>query len=252
MSIDIFIIVTLVVFAILGFKNGFVYSLFFVLGWFIAIVVAFFTRDKVKDFLMDGTPVYDWYHGHVYDICLKFVSQYTDKASGNLPGIFGDAIASAGEKVASEAAEQIASASFGVFSFVATVLVVKFILFLITLLLSRKYHGGVVGALDATFGVLIGVVQGLIVVFIVLIAILPVSLAVSADLFKTAAQALDDSFIAETLFLHNPLVGLIDGFVPGIFDTDYWADKARLELPDNIDIPENIDLPEGAEDVVIP
>jgi uncharacterized membrane protein required for colicin V production len=240
MPIDICIIATILIFAILGFRNGFVYTLFFVLGWFIAIVVAFFTRSQVRAFLTDSTPVYDWYHGHVFDVCLKFVTQYTDKLSGSLPGVFGEAVTTMGDKLAQDAADQIASASFGVFCFVATVLAVKFILFLITLLLSRKYHGGVVGALDAAGGALIGIVQGFIVVFVALIVLLPASLAINADLFKAAADALDSSFLAETLFLHNPLIGLIDGFAPGLFDPAYWIEKADITIPDGLILPEDL------------
>jgi uncharacterized membrane protein required for colicin V production len=238
MQLDIFILITIAVFTILGFKNGFVYTIFFVLGWLIAIVIAFFTRHKVQDFLMDSTPVYDWYHDHVYDICLNFVTQYTDKLSGDLPGIFGQAVTSMGGKIAQEAADQITSASFGVFSFIGTVLVIKLILSIITFALSRRYRGGFVGAADAIFGALLGIAQGFIIVFIILILILPVSLAINPDLFEAVARMLDVSFLAETLFLNNPLIALIDGFAPELFDPGEWLKKADIELPENMpDIP---------------
>jgi uncharacterized membrane protein required for colicin V production len=253
MQIDIAILVILAIFIILGFKNGFVHNVFFTLGWLIAFIVAFFTRDQVRGFLTDHTPVYDWYHGHIYDICLKLVSGYTDKftdaasgpgglgapgvettggalgsaveAIGGISGALGDAVGSIGSKIAQETAAQITSATFGVFTFIGTVLIVKFLLFLITLVLSRKYHGGFIGALDAVGGLLLGVAQGFVVVFIALILVLPVSLAISPDLFESASRALDTSFIAKTLFLNNPLIPLIDGFAPGLFDPAAWIDK---------------------------
>jgi len=234
MPIDIFILVTIVLFTILGFKNGFVYTLFFVLGWLIAIVIAFFTRHKVQDFLMDSTPVYDWYHDHVYGMCLNFVTQYTEKLSGDLPGMLGQAVTSMGDKIAQDAASQIATASFGVFSFIGTVIVIKLILSIITFALSKKYHRGFVGSVDAIFGAILGIAQGFIIVFIALILILPISLAVNPDLFDLAAKTLKESFIAETLFLNNPLIELVDGFAPGLFDPAEWIKKADIKLPENV------------------
>jgi uncharacterized membrane protein required for colicin V production len=272
MQLDLAILIILAIFIILGFKNGFAYTVFFTLGWIISIAVAFFTRIQVRTFLTEHTPVYDWYHGYVYDLCMKFVSGHTDKLAENLSatsgggidalsggaleliggdggalsggalngalesiggalgGTFGGALASAGEKIAQEAAEQITSASFGVFSFVATVLVVKLLLFLVTLGLSRKYHSGFIGALDAMGGLVIGLAQGFIVVFVMLILLMPVTLAISPNLFASVSGALDASFIAKTLFQANPLVPFVDGFAPGLFDPNEWLGKLEQVL----------------------
>jgi uncharacterized membrane protein required for colicin V production len=269
MQLDIAILIIIAIFTIFGFKNGFVHTIFFAFGWLIAIAVAFFTRGTVKKFIIDNTHIYDWYHERVYDVCLKFISGYTNKltggqgiADGVTGGAMGDAleavggagggamggaleavggagggavggaleavggaVGAAGEKITQAAADQIASTSFGVFCFIGTVLVVKLFLFLITLALSRRYRGGFVGALDATGGLLLGVAQGFIVVFIVLVLILPVSLAISPGLFEKASGALNSSFFAKTLFTMNPLIPLIDGFAPGLFDPSKWLDK---------------------------
>jgi uncharacterized membrane protein required for colicin V production len=225
MQLDIIILIIIAIFTILGFKNGFVYTLFFVLGWFVAIVVAFFARGQVQGFLTERTPAYDWYYGHVYDICMNFVGGYTGPLSGSLPGEFGGAVESIGERAAQDAASQITSASFGVLCFIGTVLAVKLVLFLITLALSRRYRDGFVGAVDALFGIFLGIAQGLIIVFILLILILPVSLAISPGLFGQVRETMGSSFIAETLFMNNPLISLVDGFVPGLFDPGEWMEK---------------------------
>ncbi|MDR1292197.1 MAG: CvpA family protein [Clostridiales Family XIII bacterium] len=288
MQLDIALLVIIVIFTILGFKNGFVYTLFATFGWLIAIIVAFFTRDMVIDFLKDKTGVYDWYHERVYNICLKFTSGYTDRLTGGnaggaaggaiegldggalegldssalegldsgalegltggaldraleaaggadsgalagaleaVGGAVGGAVGAVGEKIAQTAADQLASASFGVFCFIATVLVIKLILFLLTLAFSRRHRGGFVGAIDAIGGMLIGIAQGFIIVFIVLLLILPVSLAINPWLFEKVSGALNASFFAETLFIRNPLIALIDGFAPGLFDPAEWLDK---------------------------
>jgi uncharacterized membrane protein required for colicin V production len=88
MQLDIALLIILAVFAILGFKNGFVHTLFYTFGWLIALVVAFFLRDKVKEFLTDSTDMYKHYHERVYDICLNFTSGYTDTLTGGNTGDF--------------------------------------------------------------------------------------------------------------------------------------------------------------------
>jgi uncharacterized membrane protein required for colicin V production len=253
MQLDIAILIIIAAFTILGFKNGFVHTVFFAFGWIISIAVAFFMRDRVKGFLMENTGVYGWYHARVYSICEKFVSGYTNKLTegvtdatggavgampGGLPegiqdavtdaasrgaldsvlGSVGGAVGSIGDKLTQAAADQIASASFGVFCFIGTLLAVKLLLFLITLIFSRKFHGGFVGTVDAIGGMLLGLLQGFIVVFVILVLILPVSLAINPGLFETASGMLNTSFFSKTLFTVNPLIPLIDGFAPGLFE----------------------------------
>jgi uncharacterized membrane protein required for colicin V production len=302
MQLDIALIIIIAIFTILGFKNGFVHTLFSTCGWLIAIVAALFARDAVASFMMDKTGVYGWYRERVYNICAKFTSVYTNNltgwntgdgageltggaigattggavgdltggaigdptggaigdltgsavydptgaaigdltggAIGDLTGgaiggsdgssisgaleMIGGAMEEFSEKLTQVVADQLASASFVVLCFIVTVLVIRFFLLLLTLALSRKRHGGFVGALDATGGVFLGAAQGFIVVFIVLLLILPVSLAINPWLFEKISDALNTSFFARTLFMTNPLVPIIEGFAPEMFDPTQW------------------------------
>jgi hypothetical protein len=54
---------------------------------------------------------------------------------------------------------------------------------------------------------------------------MPVSLAISPWLFEKISGALNTSFFAKTLFTINPLIPLIEGFAPGLFDPSEWLDK---------------------------
>jgi uncharacterized membrane protein required for colicin V production len=262
------------------------HTLFYTFGWFIALVVAFFMRDKVRTFLIDHTGVYERYHERVYNTCLNFTSGYTDRFTGGNAGDFsggaagdltcgaldtagdltggaldavgdptGGALGSAGdltggalggpdssaitgaiemvggaagafgEKITQAAADQLASASFSVLCFIGTVLVIKLILFLLTLALSRKHRKGFVGALDATGGVFLGLLQGFIIVFVILLLILPVSLAINPWLFEKISDMLDTSFFARTWFMTNPLIPLIESIAPGLFDPYEWLNE---------------------------
>jgi uncharacterized membrane protein required for colicin V production len=286
MQLDIALLIIIAIFAILGFKNGFIHTLFYAFGWFIAIVVAFFVRDAVREFLTNNTGVYERYHERVYSVCLNFTSGYTDTLKGETGGdltggalgaadglagdLTGDALGTAGdltgdtlsaasdltggalsgpesgaitsaieavggaagafgEKITQVAADQLASASFSVLCFIGTVLVVKFILFLLTMALSCKHRKGFVGALDATGGVFLGILQGFVVVFVVLLLILPVSLAINPWLFEKISDMLDTSFFAKTWFTMNPLIPLTEKIAPGLFDPYEWLNKVVNE-----------------------
>jgi uncharacterized membrane protein required for colicin V production len=236
MPFDVAILVIILFFTIAGYKNGFVYSVFHVLGWLIAFVFAFIFRRQVRELIMDKTPVYDWWHDRVYDICSKFAGQYTDRLTGGLPddgllSIFGSAIDHVGEKIVESATNEITSTSFAIICFIGTVLVIKLILFIITVLFSRKYHDGVVGTLDAVGGIFVGIAQGFLFVFIMLIILPPVLFAVNPDFFMGAIGILNRSFLAETLFLNNPLAPLINSFVPDLFNPAEWLGKAMQIMP---------------------
>jgi hypothetical protein len=92
---------------------------------------------------------------------------------------------------------------------------------------SHRYHNGIVGTIDAVGGIFVGIAQGLICVFILLILLPLVLFAISPDIFISAIGILDDSFLAEALYLNNPLASLIDNFVPGLFDPGEWLGKAK-------------------------
>jgi hypothetical protein len=64
-----------------------------------------------------------------------------------------------------------------------------------------------------------------------LILILPVSLAIGPDAFAAVSHALDTSFVSKTLFTIDPLLPLVDGFAPGLFDPDEWLDKIKGSVP---------------------
>jgi uncharacterized membrane protein required for colicin V production len=242
MQLDIILLIIIAIFVIFGFKNGFVYTLFRVLGWLVAIAVAYFTRDQVREFLMDHTPVYDWYHGHIYNILSQFVGRYTGGVSSNLPNALGGALDSFGGKVAEEAANSIASSSFAVLSFIAAVLVVKLILFLFTLLFSRKYHGGFIGGIDALGGIFVGFIQGVFIVFIILLLITPVSFAIGPGAFDAVSKTLDHSFFSNTLYQNNPLSTLSEGFIPGDINPNELMDKWKDQTNTEIEIPDPKDL----------
>jgi hypothetical protein len=39
---------------------------------------------------------------------------------------------------------------------------------------------------------------------------------------------MDESLIAKTLYMHDPIIKLVDGFVPAELDPEYWLERVEL------------------------
>jgi uncharacterized membrane protein required for colicin V production len=222
MQIDIAILIVIVLFAILGFKNGLLYTLSQTFGWAVAVVSAFFLYRKLADFFISETNFYDGFFARISEVCQQFVSKLTGGVAGSVPGKYGEALDNFGEDIASEAANKISEAAFSVVVFILIVIVVKIVLFILMKLLSKKYRDGFVGGFDATFGLMVGLIQGVVIVFILLLIIMPVSFLIGPGVYAAVQSMLDKSFIAEMLYLNNPLFSLIDGNLPSVLSPGKW------------------------------
>jgi uncharacterized membrane protein required for colicin V production len=222
MQIDIGILVIIVLFAILGFKNGLIYSLSQTLGWAISFVASFFLYHKLSDFFMTETQFYDKFYVRIAAVCQQFIAKLTGGVAGSVPGKFGETLDALGDRIAAEAAEKIAAASFSVLIFTLIVIAVKVVLFILLRLLSKKHRAGYVGGFDAAFGLLVGVVQGVVVVFVLLLVIMPVSFLIGPGVYAAVQHMMDQSFVAKMLYLNNPLLLFIDGYMPSVLSPDNW------------------------------
>jgi uncharacterized membrane protein required for colicin V production len=225
MFLDIVVVLIILVFAFFGLKNGLMQTIFRMGGWLIAIAGAFFLADTAQDLIKAHTKWYETYQAHVEKVCMTFLDKYTGGIPGSVPGAFGEAIESAGRTVATEAAETITKASFNVVAFLGLILAFKLILFILTFFLSRKHNKGFVGGVDGFAGMLVGIIQGIVVILVLLAVLLPVSFSVSTDLFDRISAMMDDSIFTGLLYELNPLIAIVDGYIPDHILPDNWFDK---------------------------
>jgi uncharacterized membrane protein required for colicin V production len=231
MQIDIAILILILLFTILGFKNGLMYTLSQTLGWVIALVAAFFLYTKLAGFFITQTNFYDKYYERIGLICQEFVRKLTGGVVGSVPGKFGEALDTAGDKIAAESAYTIATSTFNVLVFLLIVIVVKLLLFILMRVLSKRRRNGFVGGFDAAFGLLVGMVQGIVIVFVLLLLVMPVAFLISPGVYATMQNMMDKSFFAEMLYLNNPLLMLIEGYMPGVLLPDKWLpEKSDYEF----------------------
>ena len=230
MFFDILILVIIVVFAVFGFRNGFLISLSRIGGWIGAIIVAFLYRQKVGDWLLAHTNFYDQTQTRIQSVCDAFVQNYTsagDPSSG--ASGFSATLGKIGSSLAQAAAQQITAHLWTVIVFVGIVIAIKVVLFVLTLLLSKKFHAGMIGGIDGVAGLLFGLFSAVACILIVFALILPISYTFSAKTHDDIENAMNDSTIAKMIYENNPLLDFIDGFLPTGLTPDKWLDPNNYQ-----------------------
>ena len=229
MIFDLIIILIVGLFGFLGLRNGFIYSIFRFLGWIIALVGAVFLQSFLVNAIKEYTLFYSKYLLHVEEVCRSFVTKYTGGVEGSVPGVLSDSLEDITDSIIISTAEKIANASFSVIVFIILVLLIKFILFLVTVLFSKKYHEGFVGGIDGIAGCILGVAQGIVIVLIALAVLMPLSFVVSTDFYGWVTDTMSSSLFTELIYKDNPFLGLIDGFIPQEFLPTNWTNTENYQ-----------------------
>ena len=230
MFFDIMILVIVVACAVFGFRNGFLISLSRVGGWLGALIVAFFYRDKVDVWLRANTDFYARTQTRVEAVCRAFIENYRSEGdpSGGAGG-FSATLAKIGDELAIKAAEQITAHLWTVIVFVSIVFGIKIALFVLTLLLSKKFHSGILGGIDGIAGLLFGLFQAIACILVVFALILPISYTYSAKTHDDIKKSMDESVVAKLIYENNPLLDFIDGFLPTGLTPAKWLDPNNYE-----------------------
>ena len=223
MFFDVLILAIIVVCAVFGFRNGFLISLSRIGGWLGALIVAFLYREKVSNWLLKNTDFYAKTKDRVENVCQAFVDNYTGAGdpSGGAGG-FSATLGKVGEALAKAAAEQITAHLWDVIVFVGIVFGIKILLFVLILLLSKKFHAGMIGGIDGVAGLLFGLFQAVALILVVFALILPISYTVSAKTHDDIRNSMDNSTVAKLIYENNPLLDFIDGFLPTGLTPEKW------------------------------
>ena len=230
MFFDVLILIIVVVCAVFGFRNGFIISLSRVGGWIGALLVAFVYRDQFSDWLLENTNLYDQTQVRVENVCMTFVENYTDSGDPSAGfGGFGATLSKVGEQLAVAAADQITDHLWTVIVFGIIVFGIKIILFVITLLLSKRFHGGMIGGIDGVAGLLFGLFQAIVCILVVFALILPMSYTVSAKTHEDIKRSMDESIVAKLIYENNPILDFIDGFLPTGLTPEKWLTSDNYE-----------------------
>ena len=230
MFFDILILIIIVVCAVFGFRNGFLISLSRIGGWIGAIVVAFLFRENVGNWLIKNTNLYENTQARVERVCQAFIQNYSGNSeAGDGVSAFGNTLNKIGETLAAAAAEQITSHLWTVIVFTIIVLSIKIALFVLTFILSKKFHGGMIGGIDGIAGLLFGLFQAVIIILIVFALILPISYTTNAKTHDNITRSMDDSIVSKFIYENNPILDFIDGFLPTGLTPEKWLTEENYK-----------------------
>jgi uncharacterized membrane protein required for colicin V production len=215
---DVLILIIIIACAVFGFRNGLLISLSRLGGWIGAVVVAFLYHKEVGAWLVEHTTFYDKVTERALRVCDGFVA--------NAQSTSDNSIAKLGETLAVEAADKIAAHVWTIVVFVGIIFGIKIILFVLTLFLSKKYHDGFVGGIDGFVGLLFGLFQAVVAILVVFALILPIAYTTSVKTHDFIDSEMDKSIVSEIIYENNPLLEIIDGFLPTSLRPEKWIERA--------------------------
>lgn len=212
MILDIIVIVIMVLCMVFGFRRGFVHTFVHTLGWFGAMIAAFFFTSQLKDLLTEKTTLYD----QIFTMFSDKLSLSTDSVTSSaatLPLILNRSVNSATAEASNLLSTKLADLTMTILCFVIIFIVVKALLFFITLAFSRKQNKGFVGFFDGLLGLVAGMIRGIIFVFIFLALLLPITNLVSPASTQLILNSLSASYFSRTLYDSNFIVLIINDFL---------------------------------------
>lgn len=232
MILDVIVIFVLLAFMFFGFKNGFVRTLFNSFGWILAIVFAIFLNDGFRNLLRNYTTIFDKLLLKADDVIGNLLDKHLDGSDYNLPSIVTDGIDKVNDAITTELASKFAEAAFIIFAFILLLIILKLVFYIITILLSKRFHRGFVGGIDGIFGSILGIFQGGIAILVVLAIITPATLLINPNWYSWVSTSLDESIFTAIIYENNPLRIIVDNYVPEEFIPSFESSDIKDLLPD--------------------
>ena len=212
MVLDIIVIAIMILCMVFGFRRGFVHTFVHTLGWFGALVAAFFFSSQLKERLIDKTGLYDQIH-KIFSDKLALSMDSVDSSANSLPLILNRSINTAAEGASDLLSDKLTDLTMTILCFILIFFAAKILLFFLTLALSRRQNKGFVGFFDGVLGLVAGTINGIIFVFIFLALLLPITNLVSPLSTDLILKSLDASYFSRTLYDSNFIVLMINDFL---------------------------------------
>ncbi len=208
---DIVIIVILIISAIVGFNSGFIKSLISTFGSLIAMVVALLLCSAVTAFLESKfgvvTAISEWVSGVLSQIFGEEIMTKTLQESSEISLTETNLSAwiikividmkGTGDIPLDKTISQVVSPVFAyyitcVISFVGLTIIIKIILFFISLSVKKLHEIALVGTLDKGLGLLFGLIRGVLIAQIIIVVVG----AIPLDFCQQLKTIIDQSVIA--------------------------------------------------------
>lgn len=204
MGVDIAICIIVFVSAVCYAHIGFARTVISAVQWVLCLVCGFMFSDDIKDFLYKiGIGP-----GMEKSIAAA-IAKKADDSLNSVPGLFREWAGNTADYAAKETAANITGFILTVLAFLAIILSIKLVLFLITHLLSKKYNDGPLAFIDSAGGMILGVILGVFYVFVLMALLVLVLHWLPEGTQDLIMDYLDSSSFSGIIYDNNPLLTLL-------------------------------------------
>lgn len=211
MVLDITIIIIMLLFAIYGFRKGFVFTLIHTFGWVLALGGSYLLVSYAGDFLRKHTTLYNWILTGYKERFDSGDLNIADAFSG-LPGDLSDGIDDTVHSATDAIARTFTNMTFTVIVFACLFIIIKVLIWLLLRLLSKNHRDGFTGFFDGFFGMVFSLIKGAVLVFLLLAVMMPLADFFAPDLATALAAQLDSSYFTKILYDNNVIIIIAENF----------------------------------------
>lgn len=170
-----------------------------------ALGCGFFFTPSVKAHLISADYFYTSINEKLLNKMPGVISADSFEENG-LPLILREFINGVTTTISENMAAAFTDLLMTIISFLMVVILVKLVLNLMIIMISKKNNDGVTGFFDGFLGLVFGFVKGMIILYLILAVMIPVINLASPDHTFALLTSLDSSVIAKDLYNNNPLL----------------------------------------------
>ena len=200
---DIVVVLIIVLFAVYGWRRGFMRSVIGLLSLAASIVLAYILRPIISD-LLNASPL--------HNIVLGSISERLNSSAAEKAALLPKAIQSAAESgtnaLTSGMAAQLTGFVINTISFILVLAAARLIILVAARILKTASKLPVIGLIDKAAGMFVGVVKAVVIVYVVLAII---GAAVPATDNNYLIYTIENSMLAKSMYVQNPICEFLSG-----------------------------------------
>lgn len=200
---DIVVVLIIVLFAVYGWRRGFMRSIIGLLSLAASIVLAYILRPIISD-LLNASPL--------HNIVLGSISERLNSSAAEKAALLPKAIQSVAESgtnaLTSGMAAQLTGFVINIISFILVLAAARLIILVAARILKTASKLPVIGLIDKAAGMFVGVVKAVVIVYVVLAII---GAAVPATDNNYLIYTIENSMLAKSMYVQNPICEFLSG-----------------------------------------
>lgn len=200
---DIVVVLIIVLFAVYGWRRGFMRSIIGLLSLAASIVLAYILRPIISD-LLNASPLHNIVLGSISE---RLNSSAAEKAA-LLPKAIQSAVESGTNALTSGMAAQLTGFVINIISFILVLAAARLIILVAARILKTASKLPVIGLIDKAAGMFVGVVKAVVIVYVVLAII---GAAVPATDNNYLIYTIENSMLAKSMYVQNPICEFLSG-----------------------------------------